>query len=486
LEQKARNNSNFPLKAFSNDILVFSFGQTILLIFVLIQSLIIPKYLSTADYGYWQIFLLFTTYIGILHFGFLDGILVRFAGKKFDDIRDEIAKGFRFILLEQVIIVGILLLIIWSIDLPSREIAIAVLVNAVIVNLLYFFLFIAQASKRFKLVTVINIGKGLLFVIFILIIFFSGYSSYVTVILATMITGLIFLTLLIFYYRDCLFPYNSNMRSLLLYGKENIGIGLFILLGNFIALIFLTIDRLTVGWFFTITEFAVYAFAVTMCGFAMVFLQSVAQVYFPYLSTSKSEIRTKTYHLLRPAILIFWAGILAFYFPFSVLIKYYLPQYTDSLPLIAILLCTIGFSGQILILHANFFIVYQKQRAYFVIAGASLIAAIILNLLAVFIFGTLSAVAVTAVVSFSLWYLLNELTLRHLIVITTREIIKWFLVIVIYIGAFLCTYALVETWIMSFVIYIALFVSTTYVCLHREMGQVWSQIIEIKKRMEGV
>ena len=112
MDNQPRDSGNFQLKAFSSDVLIFSFGQVVLLIFGLIQSLIIPKYLSTDDYGYWQLFLLCTTYVGILHLGFLDGILVRWAGKNFDDIRDEIAIAFRFILLEQGIIVGILLLII--------------------------------------------------------------------------------------------------------------------------------------------------------------------------------------------------------------------------------------------------------------------------------------------------------------------------------------------------------------------------------------
>jgi O-antigen/teichoic acid export membrane protein len=480
------NSKILDIRSFSTDVLIFSFGQAVLLIFVFIQSLIIPKYLSTAEYGYWQLFLLFTTYVGILHLGFLDGIFVRWAGKNFDDIRDEIATAFRFILLEQAIIVGILLLFIWLIDIPSREIAFTVLINAVIVNLLAFFIFMAQATKSFKLVTITNIGRGLLFLIFILIIFFSGYFSYIPVILASMITGLIVLIFFIFHTRDCLFHHNSKRSSLLQYGKENIEIGLFILLGNFIALTFITIDQLTVGTFFPITQFAVYAFAVSMCGLAMVFLQAVAQVFFPYLSESGRETRKKAYNLLKPTLVIFWAGTLTFYFPFSVAIRFYLPQYTNSLPLMAILLCTVAFSGQINILHVNFFRVYRKQHAYFLLAGISLIGAVALNLIAVFLFRSLTAVAATAVLSISIWYLLNEVTLRHLVSVPIVEIARWAFIIIMYMGAFLGAYALSETWIIGLGIYVVMFVGITSVCLRREMGQVWNQIAEIKKRKRGV
>ena len=480
------NGKILDIRSFSSDVLIFSSGQAVLLAFVFIQSLIIPKYLSTTEYGYWQLFLLLTTYVGILHLGFLDGIFVRWAGKNFDDIRGEIAIAFRFILIEQAIVVGILLLIIGFIDLPSRGIAVAVLVNAIIVNLLTFFLFIAQATKRFKLVTIANIGRGFLFLIFILVIFFSGYFSYVLMIFATMVTGLIVLFLFIYHTRDFLYHHNSDRKSLLQFGKDNIGIGLFILLGNFIALTIMTIDQLTVGSFFSITQFAIYAFAVNMCGLAVVFLQAVAQVFFPYLSESGSETRKKAYSLIRPALLIFWAGILAFYFPFSVAIRFYLPQYASSLPLMAILLCTVAFSGQINILHVNFFRVYRKQRVYFILAGISLIGAVALNLLAVFLFRTLTAVAATAVISLTLWYLLNEVTLRHLVSVPIVEIVRWACIIFLYVGAFLGAYALSETWIIGFGIYIVLFAVITTIFVRKESAQLLDQIREIKKKKKGV
>lgn len=479
MNPQAKESSSFDLRAFSSDALTYSFGQVTLLIFGFIQSLIIPKYLSTTDYGYWQFFLLCMTYVGILHLGFIDGILVTWAGKDIEVLREEIPKAFRFILLEQGVIVGSLVMIVGFIDIPFKEIALAVLINTIICTLLAYFLFIAQATKRFKLVTSANIGKGLLFLIFILPIFYNGYFSYVPLILATMASGLIIVFLFIFHTRNYLFFHSDHKESLFQYGKENIVTGIFVLLGNFIAVLFTTIDRLTVGSFFTITQFAVYTFAMTICALATVFLQALSQVFFPYLSGSDIQIRTKAYSHLRPALVIFWAGVLAAYFPFSFGVKYYLPQYSDSLPLMAILLCTVGFSGQIDILQANFFKVYRMQRAYFIFAGIALIGAGVLNLLAVFLFGTLTAVAVSMVVSFSLWHLLNEVALRHLVAGSVSEIMKWVLVIGAYIGAFLGAYNMAETWIIGLGIYCMLFAGITLVCLHWEAEQLWRMIHEV-------
>lgn len=479
LNQQTRDNSNFSVQAFSSDVLIYSFGQAVLLILGVVQSLIIPKYLSTSEYGYWQLFLLYTTYTGILHFGFLEGILIRWAGRDIESFREEIPTAFRFILLEQGVIVVVLIMVVEVSHLSPKETILAVLANAIIYNLLAYFLFIAQATKRFKLVTATNIGRGLLFTIFLLLMFFSGYFSYFSLILATMITGLIILFLFIFLTRDYLIFHGTDGKFLLQYGKINIEIGIFILLGNLTALVFATTDRLTVGAFFSITQFAIYTFAMSMCNLATIFLQAVAQVFFPYLSGSSTETRIKAYNLLKPILIIFWAAVIAAYFPISIWIRHYLPNYSNSLPLLAILLCTVGFSGQINILHANFFKVYRKQKEYFIFAGISLIVASTLNLFAVYLFGTLKAVAITVVICFSLWYLLNEVALRHIIVAPITEIARWMFLIGAYIGAFLGTYAIAETWFKGFCIYGILFAGITIISLRKEMEQLWSFIPEI-------
>lgn len=148
--------------------------------------------------------------------------------------------------------------------------------------------------------------------------------------------------------------------------------------------------------------------------------------------------------MLRPAIIIFWAGALVMYFLFTAWVEFYLPHYMASLPLMAILLCMIGFSSQIQILHVNFFKAYWKQRMYFVLAGLSLVCAVALYLLAATLFGTLASIAITAVISSLLWYLLNEFFLRRFLSMDAREVARWLLVIGVYAGAFLVTSALVQ------------------------------------------
>lgn len=129
----------------------------------------------------------------------------------------------------------------------------------------------------------------------------------------------------------------------------------------------------------------------------------------------------------------------------------------------------IGFSGQILILHVNFFKAYRKQRMYFVPAGISLVRAVALYLLAATLFGALASIAITAVISSLLWYLLNEPSLCRVGSMDIQEVTRWLLVIGVYAGAFLVTPALVLRWVLEMVIYLVIFMLVTGTVLKPEV-----------------
>ncbi|MCJ7654168.1 MAG: hypothetical protein MUO97_02515, partial [Dehalococcoidia bacterium] len=174
--------------------MISSAGNGLLLLFVFIQALIIPKYLSVAEYGYWQLFILYTTYVGILHLGFLDGILVRWAGKDLNQIGGEIKPALRFLVLEQLVVtIPLGLVTYFLLQPPLQWIGLMVCIYAFIANLVTFFMFTTQATRQFRLLTVLNVGRGFAFLALIVLIFVSGHLEYQYVIIAGLATYLLFM-----------------------------------------------------------------------------------------------------------------------------------------------------------------------------------------------------------------------------------------------------------------------------------------------------
>ena len=463
----------FDLHAFGSDVVVHAVGSGFLLLIAFFWTIIIPAYLSVENYGYWQLFLLYSGYIGILHLGFVNGILLRWAGKKLSEVGSEIKRALIFLLLEQVVIIAPLSLgLYFLLDPPFQGIGPMLLVYAFLSNIVQLFLFAAMAVRKFKLLTAINIGRGLAFLLTIILFFNLGYVGYHHVFFAFFSSYLFILLFAVFWFSKYLGGKMPSFSSLLNYGKENTNLGVFILLGTFVSIFLLSIDRLMVSAFFSIEQFAIYAFALTIALAAHTFVGVVAQVFFPHLSATTPQSRTKAYQLAKPAIILSWAAILAVYFPATKIVEFYLPHYVVSLPVLQILLGTIGFGSVIHILHTNYYAVYRKQRQYFLWGITALILSALLNLLAIKVWGTLESVAIATLISFVIWYVINEMSLKSVTSESNKGLWKSLAIVISYLGGFWLASFLVDWFVTQALVYIGFFLLATWLLLGSETRQL--------------
>ena len=74
--------------------IVTNFSYVIIsnLLTVLVSSivvLILPKIMGVEEYGYWQLYIFYLAYVGFLHFGWVDGIYLRYGGVEDDELDKE-------------------------------------------------------------------------------------------------------------------------------------------------------------------------------------------------------------------------------------------------------------------------------------------------------------------------------------------------------------------------------------------------------------
>jgi len=478
-KKKIKISERFNFRAFIGDISVYSGGNVLLLIFGCIQILIIPKYLSVENYGYWKLFGLYSGYTGILHFGFIDGLLVRWAGKGLDQIGNKIGTAFKFLFFQQLFTILPLCLIFYVLFAsyrPLRWISLTILVYAFIFNLTTFFRFTAQALRQFKNLTLVNIFTRITFLLLIIYLFTFDYFDYHNIIYGYLLASIIGLAMLVFWFRKYLPSSERSFSRLLSYGKKNIGVGIFILLGNFVSILFLSIDRLMVSSFFTIEKFAIYGFAVAIITIAYTFILSISQVFFPYLSGFSPQLQRHAYRLAKPAIILSWAAVLILYFPLAKLIEFHLSQYFRSLRIIQLLICTVGFGSLIQILHINYYKIYHRQREYFIWGVTVLAISAALNFLAIRVWGNLTSVAVATVISFSMWYVVNELRLKQIVNQSNQQLQKDFLAILGYSSAFWLSSFVIKGFVTQMLIYMALFLILTWFLFHSQIKQLKAMI----------
>ena len=65
---------------FTKNILRVMTSRGIMLLSEILLGFVVPKILGVSGYGYLKTYSLYTAYTALLHFGFVDGILLYFAG----------------------------------------------------------------------------------------------------------------------------------------------------------------------------------------------------------------------------------------------------------------------------------------------------------------------------------------------------------------------------------------------------------------------
>ena len=60
-------------KKFAKNVVYSILAQIISLAVSFVLTLIVPKFIDEYQYAYWQTYVLYVGYVGILHFGILDG-----------------------------------------------------------------------------------------------------------------------------------------------------------------------------------------------------------------------------------------------------------------------------------------------------------------------------------------------------------------------------------------------------------------------------
>lgn len=109
-------------------------AQVISLIVSFVLGFIVPKYIDEYQYSYWQTYVLYVGYVGVLHFGLLDGIVLRYSQYDYDELEKNRIRSQFQILLAFTSILSALTCGISCIFLESTSLWIVILVSVGIIT----------------------------------------------------------------------------------------------------------------------------------------------------------------------------------------------------------------------------------------------------------------------------------------------------------------------------------------------------------------
>ena len=171
----------------------FTYTLTSNLISLIVSSLVVivvPRLIGIEEYGYWQLYLFYSSYVGFLQFGWTDGIYLRYGGVKYGDLNKKLFFSQFWMLVISQLVLSIMIVFAAKVyvNIADRRFIIYMVTLCLIATgIRAMILFILQATNLIKeYARIIILGQILYFSIIILFLIF-GIRDYKLLIVADLV-----------------------------------------------------------------------------------------------------------------------------------------------------------------------------------------------------------------------------------------------------------------------------------------------------------
>ncbi len=421
---------------------LYSVGANILSLFVsFLTTLLIPKFLGAKieQFGYFQIYLFYSAYIGFFHFGLCDGVYLRDAGKKYQDLDKPLYSSQFWILAVSESVAAIFLILIGCFFSPNINysfiwIMIALSIIAMLPRtMLQYYL---QTTNRIKEYSSITTTEKLLYGIFIIAIMIIAWQDYKLFIIADVLAKFIALIVSIFWCKDIVFTKPCALKTGLNECKINISVGIKLLFANIASFLITGIVRLGIQQKWDVATYGKISFTLNISNFLLTFISAIALVLYPTLRQTNADALKGIYIKLRDALTFPLMGALILYYPIEQILSIWLPQYAESMRYMAILFPFCIFAAKMTMLVQTYMNVYRLEKQMLKVNVIGVILASITTVISVFIMESLTAAMVSIVINQIFRCIYAEFTLAKTIdVKVTKPVISEVVLSIIFILA---------------------------------------------------
>lgn len=371
-----------------------------------------PKVMGVEQYGYWQLFIFYGTYVSLFHLGINDGVYLLNGGKGRDEIdKRQIASQFWFGIAYQLAMVAVAVPIIFFADTEANRtfVLLSLAVFLVVCNAASYIGYVFQAMNETKVYSQsVIVERGLLFAgLCILLAFGVGsFEPYVVTFIATKACALAYCLVR---GRDFIFLRPESFFDTARNAWKSIKVGSQLLIAVNAGSLVMGVARFAIDANWSIETFGMVSFSLSIVNFIMAFVGQVSMVLFPALrQCSRDELR-RYFVKGRDALAVILPAVLILYWPACVFVDVWLPDYREATYYMALLAPLCIFDGRMNILCTTYFKVLRMETVLLAVNLVTLVACTCGCLLAVALGMPVEAVLVVALLVVALRSITSEI-----------------------------------------------------------------------------
>lgn len=369
--------------------------------FNLITNFVLPKELSVENYAMIKTFQLYISYAGLFHFGFVDGMYLKYGGKSVNSIqKKDLNTNLSTLRLFQIVVTCICAVVSIYLENP---LFICFSLAIMPINLGNYFKQLYQATGEFSLYgKIMNANTILIFIANMMWVFvFQVDNGLYFLVSNVVVYFLIWIVLEI----NCRRMFKDAKYKIFTFSvKEfinNIRDGILLTVGNLSSVLLTSMDRWFVKALLDTMAFAQYSFAVSMENFMNVAVTPVTITLYNFFCREKNVERIKK---IRNQVMIFAAVIVSSAFPARFILETYLRKYLDSSRVMFLLFASQIFYIIIKSIYVNLYKAQGKQRTYFIKLILVIVMGFVFNVACFKVYPVKESFAIGTLLSAIFWY----------------------------------------------------------------------------------
>ncbi|WP_179234175.1 lipopolysaccharide biosynthesis protein [Heyndrickxia coagulans] len=421
--------------------------------------LIIPKIIGVTEYGYWQLYLFYSSYVGFLHLGWNDGVYLRYGGEKYESLNKKLFFSQFWILASFQFLIGLIIFFISNSFSISEKIFIIQMVSVcmVIVNIRCYLVYILQCTNRIKEYATITLMERILYILLILILIVCGINNYKIMIVADLIGKFLSLLYSIYCCKDIVIKKVENFSLDIHETFTNINVGSKLMFSNIANMLVIGIVRFGIEHEWDVKTFGKISLTLSISNMLMIFVSAVGIIMFPILRRTGNSRLAFIYKTVRLPFSSLLLLLLILYYPINTILRFWLPTYSDSLKFMIILFPICVYEGKMSLLINTYLKTLRKEKSILFINLLTVLLSIILTTVFAVLFKSLTLTVITIVVLLTFRCMLAELLLTKLLSINLKKVLleeMLLTVIYIYTGWYLNPLLACAIYLASYIVYL--------------------------------
>lgn len=413
---------NNKLKAFIHNFSYTLTSNFISLLISLLVVLIIPKLIGVKEYGYWQLYLFYTSFVGFLHFGWNDGIYLKYGGMRYEKLEKPLFfSQFWLMCLTQLLVACAFFIASFFMEADRMFVIQMTGICAFLTNSRYFLLYVLQATNRIKEYASSTILDRVIYCVFILMLIVFQIKDYRLMIAGDLVGRAVSFIYMIWLCKAIVWRSLSDFYLNMKETIENITIGAKLMASNTASKLIIGVVKFGIESIWSVETFGRVSLTLSISNLMMTFINALGLIMFPLLRRTEEKKLPIIYELLRNTLMVSLFGLLIFYYPIKEILIFWLPAYKESLIYMALVFPMCIYEGKMSLLINTYLKAMRMEKQMLQFNVVTLLMSILTTSIAVYWLQNLTLAVISIVFLLAFRCVLAEWMLAKKMAIAVRK-----------------------------------------------------------------